>query len=495
MTRARGGSGLGLSITRQLVEMMGGKLSVESELGRGSRFSFSARFGRAAREAEMPREPRHLPHSLRLLLADANAASAHVISLYLTHWQVAATVVSSIPEAEAACRDAKAAGQAFDVAILDVKGLGASAIDFAKAVRSSPAEHRTELIMLVSIDSYMGDSLEGLGAAAVLPKPVRASELFNTLVSIASDGGQRSLMPHFRRRKSQSGLPDFGARILVAEDNPVNQEVATGILETLGCTVVTAPNGQSAFRQFTEEKFDLILMDCEMPVMNGIDATHRIRESETMLQALPDGSWPARIPIVALTAHALNDVREQCLKAGMDDFLVKPFDSQQMADTLLRWLKPKRTGGRAEEEKAEASATLVPEAEAAAADVGVIDLSVIDLAVIDGLRALDRKGGPSRVARAVSRFVEAAPTLAAAIREGCEKNDAESMWRAAHSLKSSAGALGARRLAERCAEIEASGRNAGAVEPAKPLVAALDDDLTAAISGLRTLVEEEHAAA
>ena len=173
---------------------------------------------------------------------------------------------------------------------------------------------------------------------------MRPSELFNALVSIASEGSQRSLMPHFMRRKTQPERPNFAARVLVAEDNPVNQEVATGILETMGCRVVSAPNGRAAFRLFAEESFDLILMDCEMPIMDGIQATRRIREIEAMAQALPDGSHARqRTPIIALTAHALNEVRDRCLEAGMDDFLVKPFDDRQLAETLLRWLVPHGT--------------------------------------------------------------------------------------------------------------------------------------------------------
>ena len=501
MSRARGGSGLGLSITRQLVELMGGKLTVESELGRGSRFAFTARFRVAEQETQTPQGPRHLPRSLRVLLADANAVSAHVISLYLASWQVDATVVSSIDEAAAACRAAAAADRPFDVAILDAKGLGAPAIELAKSLRDAPGPRRSDVVLLVGIDSYMADSsLEALDAAAVLPKPVRASELFNMLVAIASDGGQRSLMPHFMRRKSRATLPNFAARILVAEDNPVNQEVATGILETLGCAVVTAPNGRSAFRQFTEESFDLVLMDCEMPVMNGIDATRRIREHELLVQALPDRKHKRRTPIIALTAHGLNEVRTQCLAAGMDDFLVKPFDNLQMAAVLLRWLQPGQAGEQpgaqpGEQAKEPAAADIAAAAVDAvpAASPGVID-GVIDMAVIEGLRALDRKGGPSRLARAIGRFIEAVPPIAAAIRAGCDNNDADAMWRAAHSLKSSAGALGAHQLATRCAEIEAAGRNSG-VESARALVVGLDADLDAAIRGLRALIEEHHAAA
>jgi two-component system, sensor histidine kinase and response regulator len=488
MTRARGGSGLGLAITRQLVELMGGRISAESELGRGSRFAFTARLKPAAREAEMADAPRHLARPLRALVADANAVSAHVISLYLAGWQIDARMVSTIDEAESAWREAAAAGQPFDVAILDVKGLGAPAVEFARLARADSSARRTDVVLLVGLDSYMTDSaLETLDAAAVLPKPVRPSDLFNALVSIAAEGTRRGLKPRFTRRREQTARPNFAARILVAEDNAVNQEVATGILETLGCRVVTAPNGRAAFRLFAQEKFDAVLMDCEMPIMDGIEATRRIRQIEAMGQGLQDdGAIRKRVPIIASTAHALNEVREKCILAGMDDFLIKPFDDRQMAETLLRWLVPH---GTMEKGNAGANAGFPPGAEEKAASA-----AVIDPAVIEGLRALDRKGGPSRLERAVSRFVEIAPPLAAAIRENCGKNDAEALWRAAHSLKSSAGALGAKQLSQLCAEIESRSRNAG-IEEARPLVEALDHDLTTAISGLQALIGETHAPA
>ena len=134
----------------------------------------------------------------------------------------------------------------------------------------------------------------------------------------------------------------FSGRVLVVEDNPVNQDVATGILENMGCTVVTAPNGNAAVQRCAQEDFDLILMDCEMPIMDGFDATKRIREIERVTGGLRGSDLArSRIPIVALTAHALAEVRDRCLEAGMDDFLVKPFDEQQMVDMLGRWLNPR----------------------------------------------------------------------------------------------------------------------------------------------------------
>ena len=256
---------------------------------------------------------------------------------------------------------------------------------------------------------------------------------------------------------------------MVAEDNVVNQEVAAGILEAMGCEVVCAPSGQAAVQLYAREKFDLILMDCEMPIMDGIEATRRIRE----IEEAPTDTRPicdqtrARLPIIALTAHALAEVRDKCLRAGMDDFLVKPFDDRQMAEMLRRWLQPK-------------AEMVVPSANTTSSEI-------IDGAAIERIRALDRKGGASRLERVVSQFTAIAPGLVAAIHDKAREDDAEALWRAAHSLKSSSGALGATLLSQRCAEIEAAARNSG-VEAAGPLIEAIDDDLADAMQCLQSLI-------
>jgi CheY-like chemotaxis protein/HPt (histidine-containing phosphotransfer) domain-containing protein len=341
-----------------------------------------------------------------------------------------------------------------------------------------------EIILLVGIDAYLeAGSLQVLDAAAILPKPARPSELFNALISIAAGGGQRGMAPGLRR-KALADQPNFGARILVAEDNPVNQEVAAGVLEMLGCEMVSAPNGEIAVSLFAEEKFDLVLMDCEMPVMDGIEATRRIREIEAMTQALPGSAGPhSRIPIVALTAHALNDVRARCLEAGMNDFLVKPFDDQQLAKTLERWLeKSGSVAAAAAHPCAAAAQSSVDEAV-----VRVVDTAVIDTVVTDRLRALDRKGGRSRLGRAVTRFVETAPSIVSTICESHAKGDAEALWRAAHSLKSSAAALGAKQLSLTSAEIEHGARTSG-VAAVTGLVAGIEKELKMATKGLQELI-------
>ena len=203
-----------------------------------------------------------------------------------------------------------------------------------------------------------------------------------------------------------------------------------------------------------------------------------------MTEALPDGDdTRRRTPIIALTAHALSEVRERCLAAGMDDFLVKPFDDRQLAGILSRWLAP---GQHSNVLESDAAAAVSAPAETPPARSGVIDLPVIE-----GLRTLDRKGGRSRLARAVGCFADIAPPLAATMRDTFKSGDTDALWRAAHSLKSSAGALGAKQLSQRCAEIESHARGER-LEEVRPLIGILDDDLTAVIDELQALIGEAH---
>jgi CheY-like chemotaxis protein/HPt (histidine-containing phosphotransfer) domain-containing protein len=404
------------------------------------------------------------------------------MSRCLTRWKMEAVSVNTAREAKIAWEASVAAEKLFDVAIIDLKGLGGDGVELARMIRSEGRKAGTAIILLVGMNNLASnDEIEALGAFATLTKPARPSALFGCLVSIASGSQDSRIAPQIGRRPTHATAPSFDARVLVVEDNPVNQEVATGILETMDCRAVVAANGKLAVELFDQENFDLVLMDCEMPVMDGFEAAAGIREMEEAVAA--EGGEARRVPIVALTAHALAEVREKCLRSGMDDFLVKPFDELQIADLLRRWIPAREREPR---ERLPFPGDISPSAVAGDA------VSVIDRDAISRIRAIQGKERSPLFERVVAQFADTAPSLVASLRSQCDAGDAEAVWRTAHNLKSSAATLGAARLSRRCAEIEALAREAGAMPP-RELLDALDSDLSAAQCGLKELIGAEHA--
>jgi len=407
--------------------------------------------------------PRRLERKLRLLVAEPHCVHARILSSYLTSWGLEPVFVKTAEDARETWKRAAERGQNFDAAILDLKGLAERGVALGREMRAGP----TEVVFLIGMDRSAAEkSLENVDAAAILAKPVRPSDLFNSLAAIASDSQARGVAPFYVSHNALGKNIHFNARILVAEDNPVNQDVATGILENMGCRVVTASNGAIAMRLMTQEHFDLVLMDCEMPEMDGFDATRCIRQYE---RAQPDGK---RTPIVALTAHALAEIRKKCLEAGMDDFLTKPYDENQMGDALHRWI------GR-----------LACAPGKVAHPAAAPDDCPISRDVLDNVSAFKGANGQVLFKRVVSRFAGTAPDLAASLREKFDAGNAEELWRIAHSLKSSASALGANRLAHRAGEIEVCAREQG-LPSVQPLLAGLEQELAAALKSLAVMTGE-----
>lgn len=480
MTRARGGTGLGLAIVKELVSLMGGKVGVESEIGQGSQFWFSVPLGRSDAGTGSATDPRTIERALRVLVVDGNAVSGEVMQRYFTSWGIDAIRRATGAEGEAAWHAAGTAQRPFDIAIIDIKGLGCDGIKLARKIRAGDGSPAAEVILLIGLDGSIADtSVEKVGAFALLTKPPRPSVLFDCLASIASGAREQGVTSFYVRKYEKQSRIRFAGRVLVVEDNPVNQDVATGILENMGCTVVTAANGQAAVHRCAQEAFDLILMDCEMPVMDGFDATRRIREIERVTGSVrPPAATHARIPIVALTAHALAEVRDRCLEAGMDDFLVKPFDEQQIVELLGRWLTP----------QGHAVTRGQPSLPAA---TGSTTTTTIDMTAVEKIRAINRDRGADLFARVVTQFAASAPPIVATMQDKLAAGDVDGFWRAAHGLKSSAAAIGARTVAANCAQMETAAREDHILPPADA-IEALDHELATATRDLRALVEADN---
>jgi len=253
--------------------------------------------------------------------------------------------------------------------------------------------------------------------------------------------------------------PQFSARVLVVEDNPVNQEVAAAMLEDLGCTVLLASNGREALREIERERPDVVLMDCQMPEMDGFEATRQIRAGE----ACGTGN-SARLPILALTANAMQSDRTKCLECGMDDYLSKPFTREQLADALERRLSGRGAG-------AEAAPAPAPACEPGPTQAN----PVLDTAALDRIRALRKSGGPALLRKVIDIYLADSRGLLDSLRQAASTADAPGLQRAAHTLKSSSANVGAMGLAERCKELEAAARD-GAIAGASKIVHVIESE-------------------
>ncbi len=428
-TRKYGGTGLGLAICRELATLMGGQIGVSSELGAGSTFWLEVRLDPA--EEAVPtftRLPRMRLVGLRALIVDDNGSNRHVLAQHLESWGVE---VQAAESSAAALEVLKSdAAPSFDLALIDDQMPGMDGIELAKAIREDARSAGMQLVMLTKRDNHEGES-EGMELfAAILTKPVRRSQLLNCVNRAVSAPAESSDDTGIHPMPSVASRT-FVPKILLVEDNPVNCEVAAGMLETLGCSTRSVENGWLAIEVIGQEPFDAVLMDCHMPVMDGMTATAEIRRRE-------QSSGGARVPIIALTANAMEGDRERCLAAGMDDFLSKPFTVQKLAALLRRWL----------------ALNVAPDPERR--DHSRAPL--IDAGVLRNIASLAR---PALLNSMIELYMQHSPSLMAAIESAVANSQAAALSEALHAFKSSTANLGGVRLASLTRECETRVREGG----------------------------------
>jgi len=462
-TRKYGGTGLGLTICARMVAMMGGKIWLESEVGRGSKFHFTARLRVSDQAAESETMvPLETLNGLRILVVDDNSTNRRILRGMLTHWGALPTCSEGAEQALSELHSGYRAGQPYQLVLTDMHMPRTDGFGLVEEIRHSPELSPVTVIMLTSA-GHPGDveRCRKLGIPAYLFKPVRKREL---LAAILRALGRPHITSTFLAETSaeRSAQPQ-GLHILLAEDNRTNQTVATRMLQKMGHTLVVAGNGNEALLLLTTDRFDLVLMDIQMPEMDGLMTTMKIRESEKGTRL--------HMPIIAMTAHAMKGDRERCIEAGMDGYVSKPISSLELKDSIAAALRQRGSTGFATSLNAKQEEA--PPRTAIAWDMG---------------QTLDRLGGDKELFREVIEiFLNDVPKHMASLRRAIEDGDGKAIERTAHTLKGELGYLGILEISQRARDIETFGQKSD-LRLAANLYATLESELSEVLLSMRRTV-------